>query len=268
MPVGEITAGPKVGDSGVKAVGWLRGRLARRRAEQEQLRQAKEHLEVDELLLALDDGMVLVGSPEAEGVARLAYGYRRREDGLGMAHVDPPVDLPFRWEEDGSQIEAVYHRFVEGRGLVARPNWPIVDQRGAERRLFPRVGNDGLLQSDYLLVTKVPNYLTRTGFESGRSLITFAGSHGTGTRAVELLMRDRAALRRVAEELTPDVHAFQLLFEVGDMLHDSTEGTKARAIRLVACSPLDRPDAVWEEARRAVQSRLPGWCDEMERAPS
>ena len=91
--------------------------------------------EVSDLSAALSDGMLLVGSPEEEGVSRLAFGYRVRSDGGGMEFTGSPVDLPFRWNEDRTSVGASCRRFVAGRGEVVRPNWPIIDERGAPRTL-------------------------------------------------------------------------------------------------------------------------------------
>lgn len=218
---------------------------------------------VDDLAVSLSHGMVLVGSPEAEGVARLAFGYRQRPDGQGMRHESPPIDLPFRWEEDLTKVTARCERMVDGRGLVTRPNWPIVDQRpSAARMIYPRVRNNGLLDTDLLLITKVPNYLTRDGIQHGRSLVTFAGTHGTGTRAIEILLRDRSALREIAKGLGPHPGAFQVLAEAGDLTHGSTR-SKAKRISLLAVERIDRDDQAWDTARRIVERDYGGWIDDV-----
>lgn len=214
---------------------------------------------VANLTALLSDGMVLIGSPEEEGVSRLAFGYRVRDDGSGMEFTGSSVDLPFRWHEDRNTVHARCRKFVAGRGEVVRPNWPIIDERRTTRSLYPRVRNDGFLDSDLLLITKVPNFLTRIGYESGRSLVFIGGAHGTATRAIELLLQDRAVLSEVANQLPRDATAYQLVFDVADITHDSSQGSRAASIALRACAILDRPDIVWDSARRDVEQRYADW---------
>lgn len=216
---------------------------------------------VDKLAMSLSDGMVLVGSPEAEGVARLAFGYRQRSDGQGMEFRRCPIDLPFRWEEDASQVQATCKRFVpERRGAVERPNWPLVDQRGPKDRLiYPRVRNDGLLDTDLLLITKVPNFLTSTGYESGRSLVSFAGTHGTATRAVGLLLNDRSQLRLIAEQLGGDPAAFQIIVETGRIAHDYRKGSQASAVRVKEIVTFDGTEEAWRTGTRIVEQEYNSW---------
>jgi NAD+ diphosphatase len=153
---------------------------------------------VDELRVDLEAGLVLIGSPEAEAVTRLAFGYRSNAAAGGMTYQDPSTKLPYRWEEDASRVAAQCGRYVIGRGLVRRPNWPIIDQTGpVERPVFPVVANNGLLYTDLLLVTRIPNFLTRAGCESGRSIVSIAGTHGVATRAVGLLVKDQAEIVRL-----------------------------------------------------------------------
>jgi hypothetical protein len=220
---------------------------------------------VERLAMSLSDGMVLVGSPEAEGIARLAFGYRRRKDDQGMEFRRCPIDLPFRWEEDASQVQATCRRFVpEKRGVVERPNWPLVDQRGSrDRRLYPRVRNDGLLDTDLLLITKVPNFLTPIGYESGRSLISFAGTHGTATRAVDLLLNDRSQLRLIAERLDGDPAAFQIVVEAGKIIHSYGKGSRASSVRVKEIVPFEATEDAWRAGTRIVEQEYGSWLREI-----
>ena len=74
---------------------------------------------VDSIDVRLDQGQVLIGSPETEAVTRLAYGYRRRADGAGMIQdALPRIRLPYRWEEDATQVTAQSCRYVPVGGYV------------------------------------------------------------------------------------------------------------------------------------------------------
>jgi hypothetical protein len=215
---------------------------------------------VSDVSISLSDGLVLIGSPEAEAVTRLAFGYQAKRDGNGMMYLGAPVDLPYRWEEDPERIDALSSRFVAGRGLVERPNWPIVDQRSSrDKALYPVVRNDGLLATDLLLITRVPNFLSDVAYQSGRSIISFAGTHGTATRAVEKVLHDEQLLRRIAAEIPVGTEAFQILIEVGDIYHDSALGSRARSLVLRDVQCFSRSEAAWRTATQVVAERQSAW---------
>lgn len=221
----------------------------------------------DRIPCRLDDGLVLIGSPEVEPVARLAFGYRDAGE-FGMQYDGDTIDLPFRWEEDERVVQASYARFVAGRGLVTRPNWPIVDNTGdAPRHRYPQLDRDNLSLNDWLVVTRLPNITSRHALQSGRSLVSIAGSHGTATRAIELLLRDSGALRALARAVPPGVDGFQALVGVGDIVHDPERGSYARRIRLEAVHPITRSAFVWEEAVAAVERRYADWLSDVTANP-
>jgi hypothetical protein len=155
-----------------------------------------------------------------------------------MRHAGIGVRLPFRWEEDGDLIRATYRKYVPGLGLVERPNWPILDQRGTTvKSLFPRVGMDGMLLGDLLLITKIPSYLTVESYQSGRAIVSIAGAHGTGTRAISVLLRSRKQMAEIGAEIEKYYQSFQVLLEVGDIRHDPERGSRARRVVWCVRSP-------------------------------
>ncbi len=215
----------------------------------------------------LNEGMVLIGSPESEALTRLAFGYRKSPESGRVEYVGDVLDLPFRWQEDIEAVSAECHRFVPGKGLVRRPNWPIVDNTGFRpKQLFPTVSNDGLLTSDFLLITKVPNFLTSEAQQSGRSIVSIAGSHGVGTRAIGVVLRDQRILSELAEKIPAGSHAFQVLIEARSVVHDPSLGSRARGavVREVRC--FDRPDDAWARARRNVLRRYTDWASDVQAA--
>jgi hypothetical protein len=164
-----------------------------------------------------------------------------------------PLDLPYRWILSKNEVDdtAVARRFVAGRGMVERPNWRI---SGPGRIYVPRVDEDGVLMDDYLLVTRVRNYLSRNAIDEGHSITSFGGTHGTGTRALELLFRDKDILSRIAGQLRSRPGAFQMLFRVSDIDHNRTMGSHARKIELVDdVVMLPDTDSVWRTTSEIVQ---------------
>ena len=207
----------------------------------------------DEILTHGEHDMALIGSPTAEGLSRLLFGYSPDGDPDSLALDQVPLDLPYRWVISKSDVAdaAVARRFVPGRGLVERPNWRV---SAPDRIYVPKVDEYGLLLDDYLLVTKVRNYLSRDATDGGFSIISFGGTHGTGTRALELLFKDRSLLADIAGKLRHRPAAFQALFRVSDIQHDRTLGSHARQIELVDdVVVLPDRDQIWRTATETVQ---------------
>jgi hypothetical protein len=207
----------------------------------------------DAILTHAEHDLALIGSPTAEGLSRLLFGYSPDGDPDSLALDQVPLDLPYRWVISKNDVadSAVARRFVTGRGLVERPNWRISTP---DRIYVPKVDEYGLLLDDYLLVTKVRNYLSRDATDGGFSIISFGGTHGTGTRALELLFKDHRVLADIADRLQQRPAAFQALFRVSDIDHDRKRGSHARRIELaddVIVLP-DR-DQVWRTATDIVQ---------------
>jgi hypothetical protein len=211
----------------------------------------------EEILTRSTHDLVLIGSPTAEGLSRMIFGYSPDGDPDSLALTRAPVDLPFRWVISKNEVDelAVARRFVAGRGLIERPNWRIA---GPDRIYVPRVDEDGMLLDDYLLVTKLRNYLSRSALDEGRYVISFGGSHGTGTRAVGLLFRDKAILREIGTQLHGRPAAFQMLFRVSDIVHNRSTGSRARRIELIEDAVvLPDNEEVWRTAVQNVEGNRP-----------
>lgn len=212
-----------------------------------------------EIPCRLDDGLVLIGSPEGEPIARLVFGYSPVGDD-GLQFDGDTIDLPYRWEEDRRKVEATYTRFVPGRGATTRPNWPVIDNTGMGARVFyPKLDRDGFSKNDWLLVTRIPNIASRDALQSGRSLVSIAGSHGTATRAVGILLRDRRALREIGRTVPENADGFQALIEVSDIVHDPVHGSYARAVQVRGIREITRSAASWEASCDAVRRRYDAW---------
>lgn len=206
---------------------------------------------------ALHDDIVSIGSPESEPLARLFHGYQRRGQGNsgGMQFIGGAVELPFRWLEDPSRVTADCVRDVPGRGPVRRPNWPLVDARGAVEQLkYPHVGNDGYLQSDYLVVTVLPNFLTQLGLQMGKRFVNIAGLHGSGTRAIGLALKDQTFIKAVTELDTGRRCAFQILVRVE---LDKSTRRLPRDVSVEAAESLQVDD--WERPRKLLAERFSQW---------
>ena len=200
----------------------------------------------------LNGDLYLIGAPSSEGLSRAVFGYFPDSEGPDSLSIDnPPLPLPFRWVLSLSSVDPTHTaaRFVAGKGRVERVNWRIA---GPEGPFVPDVGDDGLLASDYLLVTRVRNFLST---RLDRYVTSVAGLHGTGTRAIELLLRDTTALRRLGRALPGPDASYQALFRVADINH-RPGGTRARSIDFVTAIPLAVTDEGWQDAHDRAMVNL------------
>lgn len=118
---------------------------------------------------------------------------------------------------------------MEGVGPVATVNWHYVDTKKRKRirpepgkRITVKEGDAYIPRDNYLLVTRLPNFLT-SDFEEllqldpsvWPHLLVFEGNHGLGTRAAELLVGSAGlkALEEAKSELRGATE-FQVLFRV------------------------------------------------------
>ncbi|MCB2176718.1 MAG: hypothetical protein KQH57_12975 [Actinomycetales bacterium] len=200
----------------------------------------------------LDGDLYLIGAPTSEGLSRAVFGYFPDSEGPDSLSIDnPPLELPFRWVLSLSSVDPTHTaaRFVAGKGRVERVNCRIA---GPEGPFVPDVGDDGFLTSDYLLVTRLRNYLST---RLDRYVTSVAGLHGTGTRAIELLLRDTTALRRLGRALPGPDASYQALFRVSDISH-VPGGTRARSIDFVTAVPLPVTDEDWQDAHDRAMANL------------
>ena len=206
--------------------------------------------------------LVLVGSPTAEGCSRIVFGYTSpSDDSDSLILANPPVDLPYYWILDKRSISpnATAARFVEGKGRVRRPNWRIEGHVGAGHLYVPTVDvtEENLLCDDYLLISRVRNYLSTEALDSGKTILTFGGAHGVGTKAIDLLLRDRRLLSELGSKLT-GATAYQALFRVGNIDHGPL-GSRAGKIDLIDIQVLPDTDQVWRTAHNKVKLVVEQW---------
>ncbi|MGB8656198.1 MAG: hypothetical protein WCE90_00235 [Candidatus Zixiibacteriota bacterium] len=214
---------------------------------------------VDTLTTTLDTNLVLIGSPTAEGLSRPIFGYEPADDDRdSLVLASPTFDLPYRWVLDKRLTEeACAKRMLSGGQIVERPNWRI---EGNGRLFIPATDSEGMLAADYLLVTRLRNFLTPDALNTDKYLVSFGGTHGTATRALEILLKDRSTLRKIASLLKDKPASFQMLLRVCDIRHDINTGTKAHAVELVG-KPIILPDdyAHWRAATKIAEENVRKW---------
>jgi hypothetical protein len=218
---------------------------------------------LDDIRVAIEEDQVLIGSPMAEGLSRVVFGYDEHGSGNVLRRESASIDLPYSWEFDATKLaaHATAARFVRGQGWVERPNWYVVCNRSGmrDKRYTPHVDNNGRLADDYLIVTRIPNFLTESAFGMDRFIVSIAGTHGTGTRAIELLLRDKSILNEVADKLGRDCDRFQILLRAADVVHDTDVGSRATALELIDVVELTDSSSTWLDACRVAQPKLQAW---------
>lgn len=148
--------------------------------------------------------LICAGSPLSNLTSRIAMGYELKSvnpaDGL-IRRKDAVLQLAFQPIHDAEYC--LTHFGTIGRQLGNSthkvPNWSIIDVRNDE--VFIPNAEHGKLQSDYLLISVLPNILDRDAYEQDDSIIVFGGTHGIGTKAAPLFLRDTRLLSRLANQI-------------------------------------------------------------------
>lgn len=228
-------------------------------------RSVEEH---DQLEMSIGESILLVGGPVWEGVTRLVFGYQPDISAeLGLACNGLGLELPYRWHVDAEKIRGKAQRFVKTpQGYVAEgePNWGIT---GPNNKIyFPTLDHEGFLVTDYLLLTKLPNFLSDPSMGDERIIVNFGGAHGIAQRAAELLLASRPVIRKVSEVLAIDVErastwpvAYQALFRVGDITHSKSRGSRAKGIVLVDAIRIDESPLWWYAWHHRVKQSITNW---------
>ena len=178
--------------------------------------------------------------------SRAVFGYSELGDREGLIQDDLHIDLAYAWELDPERLGGgEVGRFVPDRGWVTRPPWQIKDLRGGRwNRFTPRADQDGMICEDYLLIARLPDFLSSEAESRGQFLVNFGGARGAGTRAVELLFKDERLIAAVIEQLKAQYvgatgriggvpNAYQLLFRVIDIKHRPRSGSVPGKLELV-----------------------------------
>lgn len=212
----------------------------------------------DSVRAGLSDSLVLIGGPTSEGVSRIVFGYvPDAPGGDSLSLGNAPVDLPYRQVLSYNEVSelAAAHRYVEGRGAVARRNWRIETDHEA---FIPELGESGWLRTDYLLITRLRNFLTSDGYAQGHSIVSVAGTHGVATQALGMVLKDNSILRAVSESVGERAcPSFQFLVRIVEIDHDPRLGSRPRKIELVGRPILldDNPQR-WRAAQEVVKKNL------------
>ncbi len=188
-----------------------------------------------------EDNVLLFGSPSSNLYARELFGFDNDlvdpGDSLsGFRRIADIFPLPVQYVLDAREIIHRHNQWYPHHRDRRRyiPNWGLHvadSDQNRESYRWPGRGNNGSMESDYLLITCLPNLLSA---DSGlyRKVVTIGGTHAIGTKAVELLFTDAGilAFENLADDITSSgAQYWQAIVKVSDIrpdqrsIYDDTE---------------------------------------------
>jgi hypothetical protein len=162
----------------------------------------------------LDGNLVCLGSPMSNFLSKEILQYEAnglKENGLKRKKEKLLFDLPFEYVFDIDILtkNSMPTNRLVGQNEVKIPNWSLYD-RANDKYLIPRVNENNNLQDDYLLITVLPNCLSKASYEKEDKIIIFGGTHGVGTMAIDPLFKHKQLLTSLHEK-TKNIKYWQAL---------------------------------------------------------
>lgn len=189
----------------------------------------------------IDTNLIAVGSPISDPIAQLGFQYYGSHYDLGLVP-NRVIDLPFDYVLDRNYIgytTTLAKRYVAGE-IREMPNWAL--RKGSELIPPPILGKGGWIESDYLLITRIPNILSQQAFVSGGELLIIGGTHGIGTEAIGLLLKDTARLTRIQNDRGSSTY-YQILVPV-TQVNNVFDGVRMHSLPVELGDPMTEPVVV------------------------
>jgi hypothetical protein len=228
-----------------------------------------------------DRDMVIVGGPNSSLWTSIAWEFEGPNNDTLRRNPDPIIPLTYYGISDREGLERVGY-LLDGEMPVATSNWPFVctDERRPVPPLitpeysakeFLRVEHSGRVEmvpivlDNYLLATRIPNFLApnfeqimqTSSREDWPYILVFEGTHGVGTRGVELLLTVKGldVLDKLRISLN-GANSFQAMFWMGDVMRTLGGFHKPNSIKLLDSVPMDLPDSVYLRAHTYAMGRF------------
>lgn len=189
----------------------------------------------------IDGDIIVVGSPTSDAIAKTSFEYSGARYELKRA-VDPLIELPITYILDKEELgdgEVLLRRYVAGEEKEMY-NWAL--RMGKEVLPPPKLGANQWLQTDYLLITRIPNLMSRKAFLDGAEILIIGGAHGTGTEAIGLLLKDAKLLSRI-ETQRQNAPYFQILVPIVEIVH-AFDGVRKHTMPVRLGDPVTKPISV------------------------
>lgn len=197
---------------------------------------------------SLNGTYFLIGGPASNALTRLVLEYKRSSSEGTLERVSEPIaNLRFQFDcKSATENIRITHKSVE-------PNWPVIDVQTG-REFVPQTNDANFLETDYLLITVMPNFMHRDAYKNDEKIVIFSGSHGVGTKAVQLLFQSRALLDQLDAELR-GCQAWQAVLSVDKIDRRTNRPSPAHLSRKIICSEFDLDSR--RIARFMSESQLP-----------
>ena len=188
----------------------------------------KREVEIKDTIFNLDlnsvevkHNILSIGSAKSTLTTRLLEGY------TGDAKYLTRNRLPhLRWEllVNERKLFSKSKRYLEGKEWI-RDNHILIDNEKKNNHNMeePTLESDGWLKRDFLLISKLPNIISSRASHNGSYGIVVEGSHGTGTRALTLLINNEEMLSDLKNKVNDNRH-WQALYRV-EVTHDHHKKT-------------------------------------------
>ncbi len=186
--------------------------------------------------------LICLGSPVSNYLSRVAMNYRYvtesdKSQGLVSDEKGRLFYLPYEFSLDAKELlkNGVSIRNLQGGRGDEIPNWSIRDCKTGEYLVSDIEG--GNLLSDYLLITVLPNIYDPSAYEKHQKLIIIGGSHGVGTKAIDLVFKNRNVLLSLLRQ-KENAEYWQAIIKVTDTYFNKKKGRMSP--REVSSDPLLR----------------------------
>jgi hypothetical protein len=170
---------------------------------------------------------ICTGGPVSNAISRIAmqYGRKERDPTKGLLRIiEPLINLRYEPVYDVEEViseAGCIVRFIDNQ-IHRAPNWFIRDTKSGELLKPAKRKKDDVLATDFLLISILPNILDRESYERGDKIQIFGGTHGVGTRAVELVCSDNSLIDQI-NGLAGKLPHWQALLEVDEIEHSKGE---------------------------------------------
>lgn len=171
----------------------------------------------------IDSDILVVGSPVSDPVAKLNLEYEGTSKADLKRITAPMIDLPITYTirlNESIKSNLTIKRYLAGEEVNSGNSSIEVDGRIIEP---PQTNFDGWLKTDYLLITRMPNILSKKAFVNGSEVMIVGGVHGVGTESVKLLLESENLLNSISRQIG-NAHYYQILLPITDINHGVVDG--------------------------------------------
>lgn len=180
----------------------------------------------------IDSDILVVGSPVSDPVAKLNLEYVGTSKADLKRIANPMIDLPITYTirlNENKQSNLTVRRYLAGEEVSSGNSSIELDGKILEP---PQTDSSNWLKTDYLLLTRMPNILSKKAFVNGSEVLIVGGVHGVGTEGIKMLLESDDLLASISEQLGNSRY-FQILLPVIDIDHGVVDGFRhSTAVKL------------------------------------